>query len=59
MGIYIWIRNKEHFDWENEKLKEYSGVFEEEGENHHPDLAAELPDVDTYQMIPGPEVPEK
>ena len=33
-------------------------LFEEEGTNHHPELAAELPGVETKKKIPGPVVVE-
>ena len=40
--VDICNSNKEYFDWENEELEEYSGLVEEEGRNHHPELAEDL-----------------
>ena len=50
-GIEIRNRNKEFFDWENKQLEGYSGLVEEEGRNHHRELALYIPGVDTEKMI--------
>ena len=57
-GIEIRNSSKELVDWENEELEEYSGLVEEEGVNHHPELAEYLPGVEIEQMVPGLEVAE-